>query len=154
MATGACLPPQLDHVVHVSNVSIVFQVTRLAVQGTSAVLPAEGRKDWVYSRDIAEAIIALLDAPTLPNTVYHLGSGIQWSLLDWCAKLVEAFPSFGYRLAAPGEEANVFYGSRDRDPFAVDRLAEDTGFRAIYDLDAAARDYVRWIAETPDFWEE
>ena len=71
MATGARLPPKLDHVVHVSHVSTVFQVTRLAVQGTAAVLPAEGRKDWIYSRDIAEAIIALVDAPTLPNTVYH-----------------------------------------------------------------------------------
>lgn len=136
------------------TISTVFQLTRLAVRGSPAVLPVAGTKDWIYSRDIADAVLALIDAPRLANTVYHLGPGIQWSLLDWCAKLAVEFEGFTYRLAEPGEEGTVFYGSKDRDPFAISRLAEDTGFRAAHDLDASATDYFRWIKDTPDFWQE
>ncbi len=137
------------------TISTVFQLTRLAIRGTTAaVVPVEGRKDWIYSRDIAAGIVALIDAPKLPHTVYNIGPGTQWSLLDYCARLAKAFPGFTYRLAAPEETANVFYGSKDRDPFAVARLTEDTGFKATYDLDAAAADYFQWIKATPDFWAE
>lgn len=136
------------------TISAIWQLTRFAIHGEPAVVPVEGRKDWTYSRDIADGIVALLDAPSLGHTVYNLSSGTQWTLLDWCAKLSQAFPDFRYRLAKPGEEGNVVYGTSDRSPFAVRRLAEDVGFRSRFGLDEAADDYVRWIRDTPDFWQE
>jgi nucleoside-diphosphate-sugar epimerase len=136
------------------TISAIFQMTRLAVRGESAIIPVEGRKDWIYSRDIADAIIALLDAPSLRHDTYNLGPGTEWGLLDWGAKLAEAFSGFTCRLAKPGETANVHYGTLDRSPFDVRRLAEDVGFRARFGLEKAAEDYIRWVRETPDFWEE
>lgn len=135
------------------TISPIFQLTRLALNGKSAVLPVAGKKDWIYSRDIANGIIAMIDAPKLGHSVYNIGPGKQWTLLDWCSRLANEFPGFTYRLAERGEEGSIFYGTKDRDPFATTRLAEDAGFTAAYDLDAAAADYFRWIKSTPDFWD-
>ncbi|MGE0723144.1 MAG: SDR family NAD(P)-dependent oxidoreductase, partial [Alphaproteobacteria bacterium] len=39
-----------------------FQATRLALRGEPAILARPGRRDWIYSRDVAAAVLAVLDA--------------------------------------------------------------------------------------------
>ena len=52
------------------------QLAAMAVTAQTAVLPArEIQRDWVYSRDVANAIAALLHAATLNHTLYNVSSG-------------------------------------------------------------------------------
>ena len=134
------------------TLSPILQVTALAAEGRTAVLPRRGRRDWIYSRDVAAALVALLDAPMPMLRVYNVGLGREWSVEDWCAKLVTAFPGFTYCLAGKRTPANIDYqGDRDRAPLAIDRLARDVGFRPRFGLDEAFSDYLDWLSMHRDF---
>ncbi len=122
-----------------------MQIARLAAAGTAAVLPREGRKDWIYGADVARGILALLDLAQPRHDVYHVSTGKSWSLIDWCRALAARRPGFTYRLADRPGTANVdLHGDRDRPPMAIGRLVEETGFAAQFDLDAALADYLEW----------
>jgi len=132
------------------TLSPILQVTRLAERGGTAILPRAGRRDWIYSRDVGAAIATLLFAPAPAARLYNVGSGVSWSVEDWCARLRAAFPRFDYRLAATPAEANVdYWGDRDRAPFAIDRLVGDLGFRARFGLNEAFADYLDWLRSQP-----
>ncbi len=123
-----------------------LQATRLAYQGSEAVLPREGLRDWTYGPDVADALIALLDLKRPKHDVYNVGSGTQWTIDSWCAKLRDVFPRFSHRIASDESEANVdFHGARDRAPLSITRLVEDTGFQPQFGLDEAIADYREWI---------
>lgn len=131
------------------------QLARLAQRGGEAVLPAhEVRRDWIYARDVAGGLLALLDAGRLEHAVYNLGSGLDWSgcVAAWGEALQAAFPGFRCRAAAAGERPNVWYTDRDRGLMDVGRLARDTGFRPRYGPREAYADYVDWLRAHPGFW--
>lgn len=129
------------------------QLARLALSGTEAILPQrEVRRDWIYSRDVARGLVALLDVPATRHTVYNLASGREWgaAIQAWCETLRRAYPAFRFRAAAEGESPNVFYTDRDRAPMDVARLAE-LGFEARPPASAYA-DFIEWLGQVPDFW--
>ena len=131
------------------------QLAGMAVQGETAVLTArEIQRDWVYSRDVADAIVTLLHAPALKHTLYNVSSGMLWEepILRWCQALARVFPNFRFRKADAGEEANIWYTDRDRGLMDVGRLAQDTGFTPGYSAGRAYEAYLEWIAHTPDYW--
>ncbi len=130
------------------------QLARCAVRGETAVLPAqEVSRDWVYSRDVARGLLALLDAEAPRHSVYNLSSGGAWgSVLDWCARLKAAYPGFNYRVALQGETPNIGYTDRDRYPMDVGRIMQDVGFRLRFVPPAAYDDFLDWLQRTPDFW--
>ena len=131
------------------TLSPIFQVTRLALAGEAAVLPRSGRRDWIYRRDVAAAIVAILDAPAPSFDLYNIAPGVTWTVEQWCANLVRQFPHFSYRLAEEPVAANVdFWGERDRAPLASDRLESDLGFRAAHGLDTAFADFMQWLKKT------
>jgi nucleoside-diphosphate-sugar epimerase len=125
--------------------------SRLAVQGKEAVLPRPGPRDWVYSRDIAQALIALSESKTLSYDVYNISSGVRWNVADWCNKLAERFPNFTYRISENKTEANIGFGDRDRSPLAVERLKAEV-MTPQFGLDEAFSDYMSWIESSSDFW--
>jgi len=127
--------------------SAPLQAVRLAEAGRTAVLPRPGWRDWVYAPDVAAGLVALLDHPRPAHRLYHVGSGVRWSVEAWCARLAARFPGFAHRPARAPEEATVdLYGDRDRAPLAIGRLAADTGFRPRWGLDEAFEDYLAWRA--------
>lgn len=131
------------------TLSPIFQVTRLALAGEAAVLPRAGPRDWIYSRDVAAAIVAILDAAAPSFDLYNIATGVTWTVEQWCANLVRQFPHFSYRLAEEPVAANVdFWGERDRPPLASDRLASDLGFRAAHGLATAFGDFMQWLKKT------
>jgi nucleoside-diphosphate-sugar epimerase len=134
------------------TLSPLFLTTRLAVLGKEAILADPFRKDWVYSRDIARGLAALLNGNHLKHDVYHLSSGIVWSVADWCERLAQEFPAFHYRIADGQEVANV-RSNGGRSPLAINRIKEDTGYSTQYGLEEAFRDYMQWIQGT-GFWTE
>ena len=123
-----------------------YQCLVAAIEEREAVLPRPGLRDWVYSRDIADGIVRLLEAPKLGHGVYHLGSGMRWSLEDWCQRLARRYPGFAWRLSAdPAETTIDLFAPTDRAPLSIDRITRELGFRPRFDLDAAFTDFMRWL---------
>ena len=131
-----------------------MQTMQMAIHGKEAVLPGPGRRDWVYSRDVASALVAILDREHPHYDVYNIGPGVEWTIETWCRKLKESYPGFSYRLASGQEISNIRYHlPKDRAAFAIKRLAEDIGFKSQFGLDEAFMDYMKWVRHFPKFWE-
>jgi UDP-glucuronate 4-epimerase len=146
---GTCFGPwEADTGVR-DTLSAPLQVLRLAESGTPVVLPRDSRRDWLYVRDGAAGLAALLDAPRLPRPIYNVAAGFMGSISDWCRALEARFPGgLAWRIAGDDSDraaANVdYYADYDRAPMAIDRLCSDTGFEPRFDLTAAADDFVAW----------
>lgn len=130
-----------------ATLSAIFQATATAVSSTATcVLPREGRRDWIYSRDAADAIVQVLAAEGAPSGPVNVGLGHEWTVADWCERLAGHFPQFRYRLAVAGEEPTIdFHGGTDRAPLAIGRLRREVGYEPNHGLDAAFADYMSWV---------
>lgn len=142
---GTCFGPwEADTGVR-DTLSAPLQILRLAERGEPVVLPRAGQRDWLYVRDVAAAISALLDRPRLPRAVYNVAAGFSGAMTEWCAAVAARHPGFDWRLAREGEPANIdYYAPYDRAPMAIDHLRADTGFSPRFDLAAAAKDFLAW----------
>lgn len=128
------------------------QLAVMAREGRAAILtPREVRRDWVYSRDVAAGLLALLDAPVLHHHVYNLTHGSDWpgAIHAWCEALKAAYPAFDYRVARDGEPPNIWYTDRDRGIMDAGRLAHDTGFAARHGMPEAYAAFIDWMQRTP-----
>ena len=126
-----------------------LQIAALAVAGKTALLPAkEVRRDWIYSRDVADGLIELLFTQRAGHAIYHLSAGHDWTGLfsRWCETLRAAYPRFAWRPAASHDQPNVNYqADRDRAQMDVGRLKSDVGFVPRYGSAQACDDYLAWI---------
>jgi nucleoside-diphosphate-sugar epimerase len=123
-------------------------LARLARAGLAARLRNGLPDDWIYARDAAEAVAALADARHLSHALYQVGTGRRWSPRAWCDLLRDAYPEFDYAFVSPAQEANVGGQSPPaRPPFSVERLGQDTGFRARFDDRRAFFDWMNWRAQ-------
>lgn len=142
---GTCFGPwEADTGVR-DTLSAPLQILRLAEAGTPIVLARESRRDWLYVRDCAAGIAALLDRPRLPHAVYNVAAGFMGSMADWCRALQALRPELAWRVAGAHEREAVnvdYYAPYDRAPMDVSRLLADTGFVPRFDFAAAAQDFV------------
>ena len=128
------------------TLSPMLQVLQCALRGEEAVLGPAFRGDFIYSRDVAEGLLRLADAPALPRTVYNLGSGQLGSAETWCAALAAVVPGFRWRRARPDEAGNVdSHTGFHRGPMAIGKIRRDTGFAPRYSFAAAATEWVGWV---------
>jgi nucleoside-diphosphate-sugar epimerase len=126
-----------------------YQATRLARSGGTALLARPGLRDWIYSRDIAGAALALLDCSAPMPEVVNVGTGRLWSVAQWCALLQARHPAFRHGPAPLPEAATVNqWADRDRAPLAVKRLQRDVGYQPRFDLQRAFADYMEWLDRT------
>ncbi|MCW5747233.1 MAG: NAD(P)-dependent oxidoreductase [Alphaproteobacteria bacterium] len=125
-----------------------YQIALAALHGRPALLPRPCNRDFVYVRDVAGAVLALVDAPALRHDLYNVGPGASWSLLDWGQRLARvARDGFVCRVCVPGEIASIdLHGAQDRSALAIRRLTEDLGYTPRYGLVASADDYIEWLA--------
>lgn len=131
------------------------QLACLAVRGETALLtPREVRRDWVYAKDAAAGIIALLRAASPRHLSYNLSSGREWDapVWEWCKALKSAFSRFDFRAAVDGESPNIWYTDKDRYLMDTSRIARDIGFSPRYMRDKAYEDFIDWIRRHPDFY--
>lgn len=135
-----------------SYMSFPYQLTSAAMKKEAVILPKPNCIDWVYGRDIAESVLALLLANTLHYDVYPLCSGYLWSLMDWCERLEKRYPGFVWKLAENGDVPTMRVNQiEDNAPMQLDRLIEDTGVRPKYNIDLAFCDYMAWLDNHPDY---
>jgi nucleoside-diphosphate-sugar epimerase len=131
------------------------QLAAMAVAGKTAVLTRrEIQRDWIYGRDVADALAALLHAPALAHRVYNVSSGMLWEkpMERWCDELAAAFPKFSYRIAERDADANIWYTDRDRGIMDVGRLAQAVGFTPRHSMAHAYAAYLQWMQRTPEFY--
>jgi UDP-glucuronate 4-epimerase len=144
---GTCFGPWEAATGVRDTLSAPLQVLQLAREGHAAVLPREGRRDWLYIRDAAAALAALIATTSLQAPVYNLAAGFEWTVAQWCEEVAKWYPDFTWHLARPGETANVtYYADYDRSSLSIDRLLADTPFTPRFDLAAAAADFRLWDA--------
>jgi nucleoside-diphosphate-sugar epimerase len=126
-------------------------VASIAKAGGEAVLPATVHGyDWVYVRDLAAGLLALLDAEAPAHRVFNLASGRDWSphLDSCCATMAKSLPGFRWRRAAPGESPSVTFPEiRPRGVMHVGR-ARGLGWAPRFAPEAAYADYAAWIGAT------
>lgn len=129
------------------HMSLVYQATRCAMRGERVILPRPCMQDWAYGTDIAGEVFALITAERLKYDIYPLCSGKQWSLLEWCGLLKEAYPGFSCGLASAGEKATIQVNQQlDNAPMSLCRLQEDTGYvPEAASLHEGFSRYMRWL---------
>jgi nucleoside-diphosphate-sugar epimerase len=129
----------------------LFQAARRGESVTIPTAPLPGY-DWVYVRDLAAGLLALLDAKEPPHRVVNLASGQDFSAqyaacLDVLAR---RFPGFAWRHAEPGETPTIGWNeTRARGVMNVMRAAE-FGWRTRFDAMAAYQDYAGWLLANGD----
>ncbi|WP_204283563.1 hypothetical protein, partial [Klebsiella pneumoniae] len=71
------------------------QVVALARRGEEVRLSRPGFGGWLYSRDAAAALVALIDKKFAePPAVFDLGGQEVFSVLDFCQALAERLPGW------------------------------------------------------------
>jgi len=138
-------------------VTPLAQIAACAAHGNEAVLPdLRLQRDLIYSRDLSAALVALLQAPIdSVARVMNLSVMADWSDIyqRWCRILAASLSGFRWRVAAPGDSANVNYHDlRDRGRLDTTRLAAQLGFAPAFTPDEALNDYARWLWDHPDFF--
>lgn len=124
-----------------------------ARHGEEITLARRDARDWTYSRDVAQALRALMGADTHAHDLYNISAGRTCSLLDICDALAAHIPGLRHRLVHSGEAPSVtLHGDQDRLVMSPRRLREDIGHTVPGDLDAIAADFAAWMKAHPDYW--
>jgi UDP-glucose 4-epimerase len=119
-------------------------------RGVPALLDDEGRRDWVYATDVAEAVALLIAAGKPRHPLYNISSGVSFSAEAWGQALAALRPGFVCRVAGPGEAATVRVHGPTRAPLSIARLADEFGWHARFDCAASAADMGHWLREHHD----
>jgi nucleoside-diphosphate-sugar epimerase len=127
------------------------QIGSAACRGMEVLLPdVRLKRDMVYSRDLAAALALLLHLPQLRFRHYNLAVDADWSDIytRWCRRLEATFQDFRWRVAQPGEAANVdYHDSRDRARCDSTRALEDLQWKPTFLPDRALEDYADWLRQ-------
>jgi nucleoside-diphosphate-sugar epimerase len=127
------------------TLSAVHQVIRIATSGGRALLPRPGVTNWHYSRDAARSLVTLLMARTSKHQTYNLGPANAWPLSDWCERLTKIFPGFSYGVGEGDGTLIDLYEVEDGPMLSWKRFTDEFGTTAVYGLDEAFEDYLRWL---------
>ncbi len=137
------------------TLSPLMQAALAALHGDAVVLARRDSQDWVYSRDVAAALVALMQAPAPAHDLYHIASATPCGVMDWCAALAGQYPDFRYALAAGKAQASInLHGDTDRRPLSGARLTADIGHTLPDDPAAAFTNFLDWMDQHGAFWEK
>ncbi|MBC2900088.1 NAD-dependent epimerase/dehydratase family protein [Streptomyces cupreus] len=98
---------------------------------------AEDGLDLAYVKDTGRAIALLQLADKLNHRTYNVGSGRVTTNAQLIAAIRKVVPDARVGLPTGGEASHMVLD--------ISRLAEDTGYRAEYDTERAAADYIAWL---------
>ena len=137
-------------------VSPLAQIARACTLATPVVLPANyPRREMIYSRDLAQALVLLMFAPRLSHQVYNLSTNSNWSKTPeaWCEALGKRFSNFDWRHTTNGLPATIdYYDLRDRASLNTGRVKDDLGFVSAFELPKAVEDYAQWLEASPTYF--
>lgn len=123
------------------------QVVMRAEAGEPIVMSRPAFGGWLYARDAAAGLVALVDAPLgEPTPVFDLGGPEVFSVLAFAERIAAAYPGVRAGLGE-GDGAIRFQWPHDRNASDFTRLAAATGFTPRFGLEAAAEDYLAWLRD-------
>jgi nucleoside-diphosphate-sugar epimerase len=109
---------------------------------------ADFTASFTYVADVAAGLIAAWRCETLNHSVYHLGSGENYSVRRVADAVRAAVPGAVIELGAGTEPWTTH--TRMRGPLGGNRLLADAGFRIAYSLEDGVRAYADWMRANPD----
>jgi nucleoside-diphosphate-sugar epimerase len=118
-----------------------WQIVECARAGREVRLPRACAADWIYARDAAAGIIAVLETDHASERVFDVGGGFVTDAAMWCETLVPHFPDLRWRIVGE-EDANIRYRVPRRAPLDNAAVTAATGFAPRFNLQAAAADYL------------
>jgi nucleoside-diphosphate-sugar epimerase len=136
------------------TLSLHHGLAEAARRGETAVIPPAPLPayDWIYARDLAAGLLALLDAKAPPHRVVNLASGMDWAPhYAGCLEiLARRFPGFRWGHAARGETPTIRWNeTRPRGTMAIGRAA-DFGWRPRFTPVEAYADFADWLLAKSD----
>ena len=135
---GSCFGPW-EHATGLRDtLSPQWQVLDAVWRDQPVVLETDAVRDWIYVRDAAAGLLALLDTPGLPHRIYNVGCGTTWPLSAWCEALAPGRP-WQVGRAPHVRTWNV------RPPTSIARLLADTPFRPRFGAVEAAADWLAFL---------
>jgi UDP-glucose 4-epimerase len=110
-----------------------------AVKSRATTLPQGGDRllDLVYVRDIAQAFVAAIDAPAIPETVYNIGGGSPVTLETFIGALETVIPGTDIECGPGIDFAPGHYCVLD-----ISRAERDLGYSPAWSLEALLQDCV------------
>jgi nucleoside-diphosphate-sugar epimerase len=126
-----------------------LQMLRAAIDGVSLGLSRALRADWIYSRDVAAAILRASEHDGLGGQTFNIDGDVITDLFGWGALLAERFTNWHFGVCAPGQTAKVVYrNERETAPLNISRFAKAAGFRPAFDQPRAAADFMGCSIDT------
>jgi UDP-glucose 4-epimerase len=125
------------------------RIAQAALRVESVVLPEPVPPyHWVYSRDLADGLIHLMQLENPPHRVFNVCSGLNWGpeILDWCELLATRHPGFRFRQGPSPTIA--FTDAKPRGRMDISRI-QATGWRPKFPPAAAYPDYLAWVEAHP-----
>ena len=126
------------------SLSLGSAMVENAVRGMPAHFPRGGdqRQDWVYYKDIGQAVVRACEAGRLGHQAFNIGSGIAASFGEFAAAVRSAVAGADVRI---GPGMNPFDTSYDAYwVMDISRAQDELGYRPAYGtLELGVADYVR-----------
>ena len=125
-----------------ANMSLLFDWTGKAVRGEPIEVQAMPPGDYTYVMDIAHGLRTVLDAASLPHSLYNLSRPTGTSANRLVAAFREAYPDAKFVGAIPEDHQPIASGHMD-----VSRIKEDLGVEATTEPQSGLRAYFQWRLE-------
>ncbi len=105
---------------------------------------------FTFVGDVAQGLLAAVDAPELRFDTYHLGHGVNFTAHQVAEAIGQVCPGASFELGGGTEPWTRFTAIRG--PLAGTRLRQDTGFAPATSLTAAIGIYADWLRAHPEAW--
>jgi nucleoside-diphosphate-sugar epimerase len=130
--------------------SSVYEAVALARRGETivAMAPQVGR-DWIHAADVARGVILLLEHDGQLASLYHLGTGRNYTMRETMDTIAELVPETVVQWTDDAGEANVVVAEGNRRaPLSSARAQTDFGFTPSRSLRTGIRDYLEFLSAT------
>ena len=104
---------------------------------------AEQKDDMIYHKDTANGIVLACFAEKLSYSVYNIGTGTGYTLLDLAAEVKKRYPKAVIEIG-PGLDY-FLKNFKTYSVFDISRAKNDLGFRPEYDLEKGVKDYIEMM---------
>lgn len=125
----------------------VSRIIDNAIAGKPTVIAKGGdqKEDFVYSKDVATALVLACFAAPLEHNIFHIGSGAGHTLGD-VAAIVKRFAPGAAIEIGPGLDF-LGIGIKAHFIFDINRARKELGYEPQYSLEAGIKDYIDTIRD-------
>jgi UDP-glucose 4-epimerase len=126
-----------------ARVPVADRIIVNAAQGAKTSFPT-GRdmtQDWLYYKDIAQAVVKAMMAENVKSTFFNIGTGVAKSLQDIANAAKKFFPNAVIELG-PGADARKD-GTSTTVVFDITRAREELGYNPQFFIEEALEDYYK-----------